>query len=558
VTPDAAPGGPPPGRARLFESAGAASVPPGQPWDPRQLRALFSVLVRVRTTSRLTFGRRGRARGLVFSLAMQGVFGLFMSLIVFARTDAFTYSQYLSAVTLFLGAGTLIAEASQLLFSVEENDLLLHRPIHPRTLLLSKSLALFALAAAYALALNFVPTIVGAWARGARPWFGLAHLVSTLLLSVFVAGAVVFLYGLLTRVVGRERFDSLASWFQVVVSAVLIFGYQIVPRLITPASGFRMSPDLPVLWLIPSAWFGMFDALLGGLAPTPARVGMALLAVAVTVLLAAACVSRISSDYARRLAWLGETQARPKVAPGRERRVRPAGKLHPMLRAWMRDPRERAAFQLAATYLRRDREVRMRVYPSLASFLVFPVLALVDRNMGPTFVPLMTAVMAGMLPTMTLESLRTSTQSAAADLFHYVPLESSASLFHGARKAAILWIAAPMLALAFVIMLASTRTWTPVVLTLPALVVLPTLSMLDGLLGEYLPLSRAPESGRQTAIQIGVAMLTLSVMLGLFFVGTAARRLHVFVPMLALELVVVVAGHLALLKVIRERPLRVN
>jgi hypothetical protein len=53
-------------------------------------------------------------------------------------------------------------------------------------------------------------------------------------------------------------------------------------------------------------------------------------------------------------------------------------------------------------------------------------------------------------------------------------------------------------------------------------------------------------------------MLTLSVMLGLFFVGTAARRLHVFVPMLALELVIVVAGHLALLKVIRERPLRVN
>src|SRR5262249_19140314 len=157
-------------------------------------------------------------------------------------------------------------------------------------------------AAAYALALNLAPMVVGLWARGAKPWFPFAHLASTLLLSVFVAGAVVFLYGLLMRFVSRERFDSMASWFQVLVSAALIFGYQIVPRLVRPESGFPIPPDLPVLWLVPSAWFGTFDALLGGLAPTPARVAMAALAVLVTAALAAACVSRISADYARRLA----------------------------------------------------------------------------------------------------------------------------------------------------------------------------------------------------------------------------------------------------------------
>jgi hypothetical protein len=536
-------------------------LPPGQAWDPPQLRALVRVLMRARTSPRMWARRPGKPRGLLFALGMQAMFGLLLGAIVFTRMDSFTFGQYLCAMTLFIGAGTMIAESSQLLFSVEENDLLLHRPIHPRTLLLAKSFTLFALAAAYSLALNLVPMVLGAWARGAAPWFPATHLFTILLLSVFIASLVVFLYSLLTRFVSRERFDGIASWFQVAVSAALIFGYQIVPRLTTPAHGFRINPENPVLWFVPSAWFGALDALLGGMRPTPALLGMAGLSLGTTFLLCTACLGRIASDYARRLGSLAETPVRitkPKAAGQRVRVVRGSGRMHPILRAWMPDPRERAAFGLASTYLRRDRDVRMRVYPGLASFIVFPILPLFDRNMGPSFAPIMTVVMAGMLPTLTLETLRTGTQSVAADVFLYTPLESTASLFHGVRKATIVLVTVPMLVIAFVIIGVAVHEVEPLLAMLPALIVLPTMTLLDGLVGDYLPLSRSPESGRQTAIQVGVSLATIAAMGGLFGIGWVARSMHVFWPVLGVELVVVAGIHALLLRKIRARPLRIE
>jgi hypothetical protein len=231
--------------------------------------------------------------------------------------------------------------------------------------------------------------------------------------------------------------------------------------------------------------------------------------------------------------------------------------MHPILRAWMPDPRERAAFELASTYLRRDRDVRMRVYPGLASFIVFPIIPLFDRTMGPSFAPVMTVVMAGMLPTLTLETLRTGTQSAAADLFLCAPLESTASLFHGVRKATIVLVTLPMLVIAFVIITVAMRQVAPLISMLPALIVLPTLTLLDGLVGDYLPLSRSPESGRQTAIQVGVSLATVFAMGGLFAIGWFARRAHVFWPMLGVELLLVIGIHTLLLRKIRVRPLRI-
>jgi len=46
-----------------------------------------------------------------------------------------------------------------------------------------------------------------------------------------------------------------------------------------------------------------------------------------------------------------------------------------------RDPAERAAFQLTAVYLRRDRETKTRLYPSLGFFLLLPVAQLFSARL---------------------------------------------------------------------------------------------------------------------------------------------------------------------------------
>src|SRR5262249_54454398 len=135
-------------------------------------------------------------------------------------------------MTMVMGGMTMVAESSQLLFSPDEHDILGHRPIGPRTLLLARSLSLLGLTLLMALSLNLLPMFFGLWIAGSPPWFPLAHLITIVMLSAFCAAAVVFVYVLLARLIGRERFDSFASWMQLAVSVTFILGYQIIPRLI--------------------------------------------------------------------------------------------------------------------------------------------------------------------------------------------------------------------------------------------------------------------------------------------------------------------------------------
>ena len=112
-------------------------------------------------------------------------------------------------MTIFLGGSSLIAESSQMVFDPHEADILRHRPIHPRTLLLAKAISLFALSAVVAVALNLVPMFLGL-ALPERPWwFPVTHLAGVLLAAAFCSGAVVFVYAFLARLIGRQRFDGL-------------------------------------------------------------------------------------------------------------------------------------------------------------------------------------------------------------------------------------------------------------------------------------------------------------------------------------------------------------
>ena len=190
---------------------------------------------------------------------------------------------------------------------------------------------------------------------------------------------------------------------------------------------------------------------------------------------------------------------------------------NPILRWWLRDPIERWAFRLAAVYMRRDRDIKLRLYPSLSIFLVFPLISLLDRNRGvfSAFMPLMTIWMLGSIPISALETLRMSPHYAAADIFAVAPLSSAAPVFHGVRKAIIFYLLVPSICLAgilFAYLAPGGRE--SLLLAVPGLIAIPTLSLLPGLVEEYLPLSRPAARGEQSARNMGLVFLTMLAMLG--------------------------------------------
>ena len=524
--------------------------------DPRQVKALLLATLRRATRGTSVAGRRGRPRGLLFLLFSYGVMGLLLGLLPFVHPDVFTYSLVVWSATFMAAGMTLIAESSTLLFDPRDHDILGHRPIHPRTLLLARSLALVAMALLLGLALNLVPMFTGLAARGARPWFPLAHLVVLLVMTLFCAGAVVFVYALLARFVSRRTFDTIASWSQVAVTALLIVSYQMVPRLMDRLEGLRIEAAHPLLMALPPTWFAALAMALMGADTGPRTLAMAAAAVVVTAALAWTANRYLAEGYARQVAALGESVAR---APA-EQRTRPqpaaAARAGALLRLLIPDPVERGAFRLARAYLARDRDMRMRIYPSLAMIVVFPLLALVDPEGSARYAPVISVFMVGTLPATAMMTFKMSPQYQAAELFRYAPIHGTASLFHGFRKAMMLFLVLPGLIVAGTILWLGPVSHHALLLAVPALLALPTLSLLDGLAGDYLPLSIPPTSGRQGAIGL-VMMLVGFVFLALFAGLAALADAQGWLwPMVAAEVAGLLIVHPLMLRRIRLRALR--
>jgi hypothetical protein len=276
---------------------------------------------------------------------------------------------------------------------------------------------------------------------------------------------------------------------------------------------------------------------------------------AATGVLTYSAIGKLAPSYGEALARLGETRqraAKSKRAPQQTDRRR-----NPFFRWWMPDPVERASFRLAAAYMRRDREIKLRLYPSLGSFLIFPLMGLLDRRTGASpFIPLLTVWMLGQLPIIAMETLRTSSQAAAADIFATAPLENGASIFLGVRKATIFYLMIPALCLASGLLVLVIHSRSALLLAVPGLVAIPIVSLLPACVDTYLPLSRSPQVGTQSAknttLMLG-SMLTMGILAGISYVASEMNLLSI---MVAVEIVVVVAAYWALKRHIQNRPVR--
>lgn len=523
--------------------------------DPAQVRAILMASLRRATRGRMIAGRSGKPRGLIFVLVMYGVLGLLLSLLAFTRPDVFTFTLIVSAYTFLVCSMTMVAESSTLLFDPTENDILGHRPIHPATLLLAKSLGMVALALALGIAINLLPMFTGLITHGARWWFPLAHLVSLVLLVLFCTSAVVFVYALLARVVSRRTFDTVASWSQVVVTGVLIISYQLVPRLMDRMEGFHIDAANPLLLFLPPTWFAALTQVLLGAGGGRRTLAMAAVAVLSTPLVGWAALRYLANDYTRQLAALGETPV--SVREGAPRAVRPwSANVGGLLRPWLRDPIERGAFLLAAAYLTRDRDVRMRVYPTLALFIVFPAIAILDQSQGMRFGVLLSVYFAATIPASAMMTLKASPHHAAADVFHYAPLAGTASIFHGVRKASLVFLTLPALVISGSMLWFGLSDHRTLLAALPALMALPTLSLSAGLAGDYIPLSLPPTTGRQGAINLGAMLLGGVGGVAFVTLGILSDKGHWFWNLIVIEGVALVILHPLLLWGIRTRRLR--
>jgi ABC-2 type transport system permease protein len=489
--------------------------------DARQLATLVVVYLKQDLRGGrafMQFGAREYVRSNMALLMLSGMyifFGFLMGAVVFATTlDVFHYSTFIHTFTLLVVALAILAESGNVIFNEKETDVLGHLPISSRTYFAAKVLNLFLFTLLLAAAANLFPAILGVWAIDANLAFGLAHALTSALVALFATALIVVSYGLLMRYVSRERFDSIITYSQVALILFFMFGFQILPRVLG-ANVMYFTPDFRWYYLLyPPAWFaGMNELLIGNFAPR--WLAFAGLATVALVVLGAVAIRKVARDYASFVSSLAYSESASASNLNDLGRLKPRTEARAE-RAWkalfLANTTERAVFELVSIYLRRNREVKVRLYPSLAYFIFIPLLAVLTEGLPDPFVnegarayPLMGALMICYVALTAIEGMIFSEHHPAAYIYRVAPVAALGDIHNGFRKAVMIWVALPGFAMVFVLYSILWRNPLHAALVLaPWMLITPAVLMVPFLRREALPLSRKYQKGQQTARNFAV------------------------------------------------------
>lgn len=258
---------------------------------------------------------------------------------------------------------TLITDFSTLLLDTTDNAVLLPRPVSSRTILLARLvyIAAYLLFLSYCLlffTLIFTALKFGFWAFIVV--FGLVFLVA--LIALFVT---TLLYMLLIRFTSEERVKDIVSYFQILFTILVTFGYQMIGRIFDFEN--LGNSQLQILWwhyLLPPFWMsGTVQWLVGH---SPQMWIMALMALAVPIFTFWILNRYLAPAFNQYIATLGVSDG-----GGSERLIlqKSRGFVTRMAEWCTNTGLEKAVFELSWKITSRDRRFKMRTYPTLGSVI---------------------------------------------------------------------------------------------------------------------------------------------------------------------------------------------
>ncbi|GHB77596.1 hypothetical protein [Persicitalea jodogahamensis] len=411
--------------------------------DYPQLRAILDVkLTMDNRRSRTGFNGQETKNsnwGFVWTLVITFAMSSFIALLVYfwpAHAQAYAV---VTAYGMIIVTMILITDFSQVILDGSDGLIILTRPVTSKTLFTSRIVhaAVYLLQLALAVALpSFFATLLK-FGLGA----GLIFLISSLLVSILSVLFTTVLYLLIMRFSSVERMQNIINGLQIIVVILVTVGYQFIGRLID-FEDFANTKALSVAWwhyLAPPMWVGhVMSATIGGYFGVPTLLFAALLVV-VPILAVRSMSGGLVRSFGNQVGNLDavDTKKKEEVEVGPKRSV-------PELLSgvFTRTATERAAFELVWKIGSRDRKFKLRVYPSMAYFLIIGPLMFFNRP-GETLTQMMEAtaqseylrILLIYVSALTMvavnQNLPFSDQFKAAWVYHVVPMPRPGEFLSG-------------------------------------------------------------------------------------------------------------------------------
>lgn len=504
--------------------------------NSQQLKALLVVYLKQDFRSGKSFLQTSAKEYATSNLALLSMLGMYVfvgsTTAIFALTkiDIFLYSLVASSVTLFIVALAVVAESGNVIFNETEPDIIGHLPINSRTVFAAKVLNIFLFTLLLAAAANILPTIAGVFVKESNTLFLIAHPLSAILSALFATMLVLTSYGLLMRYIDKERFNNFIAYAQTGFSVFLILGYQVMPRLVEKYQLDANLANRKYFLLYPPAWFSGVTLVMMGKVNwlSLAFASLALVSLAIISFIALRKVAAGYSTFSAQLAYdtsmrIGKSKsdnASIALKEVRQNLTSRASFVETLKAFFLRSSVERAVFDLVATYLKRDREIKVRLYPSFSYLIMFPLIGLFTGGLSDPFLAqdfaFNTIIGAAMIPfvaSVAAEAILFSEHYQASYIFRAAPVAKLSDIHRGLRKATQVYVALPG---ALILLLLYTFLWrNPVhafLVIAPWLILTPALMMFSFIRREFLPLSRKYQKGQQSARSMFIFFLSFFCM----------------------------------------------
>ncbi len=283
------------------------------------------------------------------------------------------------AMMMFMLAMTLITDFSAVILDSNDNAVLLPRPIDDRTLLIARitHILMYLLSMMLALAIPFMVVTMLKHGVLAAISFLIISLLS-LILIVFLTN--IFYLGLM-QFTSEERLRNVINSFQIVLTFIFMGGYRLAARLVN-IEALMNGVDTKVQWwhfLIPPIWMGNSMNTIIKHEFDSTKFLFLFLTLTMPFMVVFLVNNIFSGVFNQKIAGMDIAKRQEKTP----NKVAEKGLAETLSSIFTGTSMERGAFEFVWKITSRDRKFKLRIYPSLAYLLIYPIFMIgTGRNEG--------------------------------------------------------------------------------------------------------------------------------------------------------------------------------
>lgn len=379
------------------------------------------------------------------SLLFYGIMGLFIGMFTFLPINKMYVYTMVFSMFMFLILTVFISDFSSVLLDVRDKNLISTRGVDSITINAAKVTHICYYVFLISLSLGWL-AIIGSFKSGILT--GVLFLIEIFVVDIFMIVITALLYFIILKFFNGEKVKDIINFVQIMLTIVMAVGYQFLGRVFSFV-GFNMTYT-EKLWnlIFPPMWFAAPMHLVEGGRPSSINIALTVIAILLPLISIIFYVKQ-SNNFELYLSKLNSNDSKEK-----EKRK---GIFFKIGKKFCRSTTEKAYYTLAASIMKKEREFKLKVYPSLGFTIVFPILFIFifsNDNKFNSFIEWQNTLtnsknylniyfFAFMISTV-MTMLQYSQCYKAAWIFKTTPLSDEGEIYRGSYKAFLFNILLPI------------------------------------------------------------------------------------------------------------------